>query len=50
MEKSHRVGLVNSQTPSQTGSFQGQQVTVTLSLDAEGVNVRGNCPGQQTNV
>ena len=40
LEKIHSVGLVNSKTPSQTGSFQGQQVTVTPSLYAEGVNVR----------
>lgn len=40
LEKIHSVGLVNSKTPSQIGSFQGQQVTVTLSLYAEGVNVR----------
>lgn len=40
MEKIHNVGLVNSKTPSQIGSFQGRQVTVTLSLYAEGVNVR----------
>lgn len=40
LEKIHNVGLINSKTPSQTGSFQGQQVTVTLSLSTEGVNVR----------
>lgn len=40
LEKIHNVGLINSKTPSQIGSFQGQQVTVTLSLFAEGVNVR----------
>lgn len=40
LERIHNVGLVNSKTPSQTGSFQGQQVTVTLSLYSEGVNVR----------
>lgn len=40
LEKIHSVGLVNSKTPSQIGSFQGQKVTVTLSLYAEGVNVR----------
>lgn len=40
LENVHNVGLVNSKTPSQIGSFQGQQVTVTLSLYAEGVNVR----------
>lgn len=40
MDKIHNGGLVNSKTPGQTGSFQGQQVTVTLSLSAEGVNVR----------
>lgn len=40
LEKIHSVALVNSKTPSQTGSFQGQRVTVTLSLYAEGVNVR----------
>ena len=39
------------QDTSQTGSFQGQQVTVTLSVYAEGVNVRERqWPGQQTNV
>lgn len=40
MEKIHNVGLINSKTPSQTGSFQGQQVTVALSLCTEGINVR----------
>lgn len=40
MEKVHNVGLANSKTPSQIGSFQGQQVTVTVSLYAVGVNVR----------
>lgn len=40
LEKIHNVGLINSKTPSQRGSFQGQQVTVTLSLSTEGVNVR----------
>lgn len=40
LEKIHNVGLINSKTPSQTGSFQGQQVTVTLPLSTEGVNVR----------
>lgn len=40
LENIHSVGLVNSKTPSQIGSFQGQQVTVTLSFYAEGVNVR----------
>lgn len=40
LERIHSVGLVNSKTPSQISSFQGQQVTVTLSLYAEGVNVR----------
>lgn len=40
LEKIHNVGLINSKTSSQTGSFQGQQVTVTLSLFTEGVNVR----------
>lgn len=39
------------QDTSQTGSFQGQQVTVTLSVYAEGLNVRERqWPGQQTNV
>lgn len=50
LEKIHNVGLINSKTPSQIGSFQGQQVTVTLSLSTKGANVRGNCSGQQTNV
>lgn len=40
LERIHNEGLVNSKTPSQIGSFQGQQVTVTLSLYAECVNVR----------
>lgn len=40
LEKVHNVGLINSKTPSQIGSFQGQQVTVTLSLSTKGVNVR----------
>lgn len=40
LERIHNEGLVNSKTPSQIGSFQGQQVTVTLSLYAERVNVR----------
>lgn len=43
LEKIHNVGLINSKTPSQIGSFQGQQVTVTLSLST-------NRSGQQTNV
>lgn len=40
LEKIHNVGMINSKTPSQIGSFQGQQVTVTLSLSTEGANVR----------
>lgn len=40
LEKIHNVGLGNSKTPSQTGSVQGRQVTVPLSLHAVGVNVR----------
>lgn len=39
LEKIHNVGLINSKTPSQIGSVQGQQVTVTLSLSTEGANV-----------
>lgn len=40
LEKIHNVGLINSKTLSQIGSFQGQQVTITRSLSPEGVNVR----------